>query len=127
VRLGQFGRYRDNVWNYPGSNAFGRNGEEGHHLAMHPTCKPVALVADAILDCSGRGDLVLDPFLGSGTTLIAAERVGRSCYGMELDPLYIDTAIRRWQRFTGLTARQPSGTTFDASEQRAIAVERIHG
>jgi DNA modification methylase len=88
VQLGQFGRNRSNVWHYPGANSFSRHGEEGNLLALHPTVKPVAMVADAILDCSARGDIVLDPFLGSGTTVIAAERTGRRCYGMELDPRY---------------------------------------
>ena len=71
---------------------------------MHPTPKPVALVADALRDCTARGDLVLDPFLGSGTTLIAAERTGRRCRAIELDPLYVDTAVRRWEVFTGKAA-----------------------
>src|SRR5439155_750569 len=79
VQLGQFGRNRTNVWQYPSTSHFGRRGEEGDLLAGHPTPKPVALVADALLDCSARGALVLDPFLGSGSTLIAAERVGRRC------------------------------------------------
>lgn len=104
VQLGRFGRNRSNVWQYAGANDFGRVTEEGNLLAMHPTVKPVALVADALLDCSARGHLVLDPFLGSGTTLIAAERTGRSCRGIELDSLYVDTAIRRWQKLTGGTA-----------------------
>jgi adenine specific DNA methylase Mod len=82
-----------------------RQNEEGVLLSLHPTVKPVALVADAILDCSIRGDLVLDAFLGSGTTLIATERTGRTCYGLELDPLYVDTIIRRWQVYAGETAR----------------------
>ena len=103
VQLGQFGRYRTNVWNYPGANSFARKGEEGNLLELHPTVKPVALVADAIMDVSTRGGVILDPFLGSGTTVIAAERTGRICYGMELDPKYVDTAIRRWQSLTGLT------------------------
>jgi DNA modification methylase len=101
VELGQHGRNRTNVWHYPHVGNFGRIGEEGNLAALHPTVKPVGLIADAILDCSARGDVVLDPFLGSGSTLIAAERVGRLCYGIELDPLYVDTAIRRWQHFTG--------------------------
>ena len=104
VELGRHGRNRSNVWHYTGLNNFGRAGEEGNLAALHPTVKPVALIADAILDCSARGDLVLDPFLGSGSTLLAAERVGRVCRGMELDPLYVDAAIRRWQRFTGDSA-----------------------
>ena len=81
---------------------------------MHPTVKPVRLVADAILDCSARGDIVLDSFLGSGTTLIASERAGRRCYSMEIDPVYVDTAIRRWQTYTGETAIHAlSGKRFD--------------
>jgi DNA modification methylase len=114
VQLGQFGRNRTNVWQYPGVNSFGRCGEEGNLSALHPTVKPVAMVADAILDCSARGDIVLDAFLGSGTTVIAAERTGRRCHALELDPLYIDTAIRRWQRLTGGSACHAlSGRTFD--------------
>jgi DNA modification methylase len=118
VQLGQFGRYRTNVWNYPGVNSFSRSTEEGNLLELHPTVKPVALVADAIMDCSARCDIVLDPFLGSGTTVIAAERTGRICYGMEIDPLYVDTIVRRWQRFTGLSATHAvSGKSFDELEE----------
>lgn len=118
VQLGQFGRYRTNVWQYPGANSFSRNSEEGNLLALHPTVKPVAMVADAIMDCSARGDIILDPFLGSGTTLIAAERTGRICYGIELDPQYIDTAIRRWQAFTGKVAiHVQSERTFNEIEK----------
>jgi hypothetical protein len=101
IQLGQYGRDRTNVWNYPGVINFGRQSEEGNLPALHPTVKPVAQVADALLDCSARGDLVLDAFLGSGSTLIAAERVGRVCHGIEIDPIYVDVAIRRWQRHTG--------------------------
>jgi DNA modification methylase len=104
IQLGQYGRHRSNVWSYPGANSFSRATDEGHLLALHPTVKPVRLVADAILDCSTRGDVILDSFLGSGTTLIAAERVGRICHGIEIDPLYVDTAIRRWQSYTGDSA-----------------------
>ncbi len=114
VELGKNGRYRTNVWNYPGANSFARKTDEGNPLDMHPTVKPVAMVADAILDCSARGDIVLDSFLGSGTTLMAAERTGRVCYGMELDPLYVDTIIRRWQKYTGGVAiHAASGKLFD--------------
>jgi DNA modification methylase len=114
VQLGQYGRNRGNVWRYPGANSFARTSDEGNLLALHPTVKPVALVADAILDCTARGDLVLDAFLGSGTTVLAAERVGRRGYGLELDPLYVDTIIRRWQTFTGDQARHAAtGQTFD--------------
>jgi DNA modification methylase len=118
IELGRFGRYRTNVWRYPGVNSFGRASEEGNLLALHPTVKPVALVADAILDASGRGDVILDVFLGSGTTLIAAERTGRICFGLELDPGYVDTAIRRWQTWTGQQARHAtSGQMFDDREK----------
>ena len=81
---------------------------------MHPTVKPIAMVADALLDCSARGDVVLDSFLGSGSTLLAAERVGRVCCGMEIEPKYVDIAIRRWQNLTGERALHvPTGTAFD--------------
>jgi len=116
VELGRHGRHRSNLWSYPGVNSFARATAEGNLLALHPTVKPVALVADAILDCSARGDTILDPFLGSGTTLIAAERVGRRCCGMELDPFYTDTIIRRWQALTGDTARHAgTGERFEAA------------
>jgi DNA modification methylase len=83
-------------------------------LALHPTVKPVALVSDAILDCTARRDIVLDGFLGSGTTLIAAERTGRRCGGLELDPAYVDTIIRRWQALTGDEAVHAAiGSTFN--------------
>jgi len=110
--LGQHGRNRSNVWTYAGVNSFraGRLDE----LSIHPTVKPIALVADAMRDCSKRGDIVLDPFMGSGTTLLAAERVGRRAYGLELDPLYVDAAVRRWQSFTKCDATlKGSGRTFD--------------
>ncbi|MBV9248384.1 MAG: site-specific DNA-methyltransferase [Acetobacteraceae bacterium] len=114
VQLGRFGRNRSNVWCYSGVNSFARSGEEGNLSALHPTVKPVAMVADAILDCSARAEIVLDAFLGSGTTVIAAERTGRRCYGLEFDPLYVDTAVRRWQRLTGESARHAvSGCRFD--------------
>lgn len=98
VELGKHGRYRTNVWHYAGVNSFG---SEQKNLKMHPTVKPVELVRDAILDASKRGDIVLDAFLGSGTTLIAAEKAGRVCYGIEYEPLYIDTIIRRYYELTG--------------------------
>jgi DNA modification methylase len=122
VQLGRFGRNRSNVWHYPGANSFSRCGDEGNLLALHPTVKPVAMVADAILDCSARGDIVLDAFLGSGTTLIAAERTGRRCYGLELDPAYVDTTIRRWQTLTGGGARHAgSNRSFDDLAREAEA------
>jgi DNA modification methylase len=114
VQLGKFGRNRTNVWQYPGVNTLSRQGEEGNLLALHPTVKPVSLVADALLDCTRPGGLVLDSFLGSGSTLIAAERTGRICHGIELDPLYVDTAIRRWQRYTGgMAIHSASGRRFE--------------
>ena len=114
VQLGQFGRNRTNVWRYPGANSLARCGAEGNLLALHPTVKPVAMVADAILDCSGRGDIVLDAFVGSGTTVIAAERSGRRGFGLELDPRYVDTTVRRWQALTGGRAYHArSGRSFD--------------
>jgi DNA modification methylase len=92
--------------------------DEGNLLALHPTVKPVRLIADAILDCSKRGQIILDPFLGSGSTLMAAQRVGRRCYGIEIDPLYVDAAIRRWQKFTGDRAKLArSGQFFDEVEK----------
>lgn len=108
VELGRHGRYRTNVWDYPGVNSFGKG-----DLKLHPTVKPVEMVRDAILDVSDRGDIVLDSFLGSGSTLIAAEQSGRVCYGIELEPLYIDTTVRRWQELTGKSAiHQPTGKTY---------------
>jgi DNA modification methylase len=100
VQLGRFERNRTNVWHYPSANSFSRSGKEGDLLSMHPTVKPVAMVADAIMDCTARGDIVLDPFLGSGTTVIAGERTGRRCYGIEIDPIYGNVIVRRWQTFT---------------------------
>jgi DNA modification methylase len=114
IQLGQFGRNRTNVWRYPGAQTFSRQGEEGNLLALHPTVKPVAMVADAILDGTARGEVILDSFLGSGTTLIAAERVGRICCGIEIDPIYVDVAIRRWQKYTGESAiHSATGRRFD--------------
>jgi len=121
VELGVHGRNRSNVWKYPSPSSFGRQSEEGQLLALHPTVKPVAMIADAILDASARGDVVLDPFLGSGSTLVAAERVGRICYGIEIDPLYADTAIRRWQRYTGEAAvHAVSGRRFDELATQSV-------
>jgi DNA modification methylase len=126
VQLGRYGRNRTNVWDYPSVNTLSKISEEGNLLALHPTVKPVALVADALLDCSARADVVLDAFLGSGTTLIAAERTGRSCYGIELDAIYVDTAIKRWQRYTGDHAvHAVSGIPFDDFPSEAR--ERTHG
>lgn len=113
VQLGRYGRDRTNLWNYSGAVGL-RASEEGNLVALHPTVKPVAMVADAIMDVSSRGDIVLDPFLGSGTTIIAATRTGRRCYGFEIDPLYCDVIVRRWQAFTrGRAMHADSGRSFD--------------
>jgi DNA modification methylase len=118
IQLGQFGRYRTNVWKYRPVKSIARTTDESNLSDLHPTIKPLELVADAILDCTARGDIVLDPFLGSGTTVIAAERTGRICYGIELDPRYVDAIVRRWQAFTGQSAIQEStGRTFNQIEE----------
>jgi DNA modification methylase len=117
VELGRHGRYRTNVWDYAGINTFGA--ERMADLAMHPTVKPVAMVADAILDCSRRGHVVLDSFAGSGTTIIAAERTGRRARALELDPRYVETAIRRWEQYTGETAiHTGTGLALEAMRDR---------
>ena len=118
VELGRHGRNRSNVWEYDSAAVQGRKGN--NVLALHPTAKPIQLVVDALLDCSHRGGVVLDCFLGSGTTLLAAERAGRICRGMELDPLYVDTAIRRWQNLTGHDAVRAS----DGKRFRDIEAEK---
>jgi hypothetical protein len=121
IELGRYGRFRTNVWDYPGANSFGaaRDAE----LAMHPTVKPVALVADAILDASRPGGLVLDAFAGSGSTLVAAAKTRRRGYGIELDPIYCDVILQRLMRQTGLPAvHGETGLAFEAvKEQRQAA------
>ena len=125
IQLGKFGRSRSNVWNHPGANSLSRSSSEKDLLALHPTIKPVSLVADAIMDCSSRGDVILDPFLGSGTTLLAAVRTGRICFGLEIDPLYVDTAVRRWQRHTKDTAiHSASGKIFSQLEMETTNEKR---
>jgi DNA modification methylase len=112
IELGRHGRSRSNVWHYAGVNSFraGRMDE----LRSHPTAKPVALVADAIKDCTRRGDIVLDTFCGSGTTIMAAERVGRHARTVEIEPRFVDVAIRRWQAFTRRDSiHAVSGLSFD--------------
>ncbi len=125
VELGRHGRNRSNVWTYPGVNAFKAGRLE--ELAAHPTVKPAALIADAIKDCSNRGDIVLDPFCGSGTILIAAERTGRRARALEIDPAYVDVAIRRWQAYAGREAAlAATGETFeDVGSRRAAEVAAI--
>jgi DNA modification methylase len=124
--LGQHGRTRTNVWEYAGMNTFAKSRMD--LLQAHPTVKPTSLIADALRDVSRRGDVVIDPFLGSGSTLIAAEEVGRACVGVELEPGYVEVAIRRWQKRTGRDAVNiKTGETFDdfIAQKRAAMGERI--
>lgn len=127
ISLGKRGRYRTNLWTYPGASSLGSDARKG--LQHHPTVKPVAMLSDALIDLTHRNDIVLDPFLGSGSTLIAAEKTGRVCCGVELDPLYVDVIIRRYQVATGAAAiLEDSGESFAKvtnrrqSEQREITV-----
>jgi len=122
VELGKWGRNRTNIWRYPGIRTF-RHSDEGDLLALHSTPKPVRMIADAMLDVTKRGDLIIDAFLGSGTTVIAAERVGRRCYGIELDPKYADTIIARYERHSGEPAiHRASGRSFaELAEERRDA------
>lgn len=121
--LGQHGRSRSNVWTYAGANTFRAGRMED--LAAHPTVKPIAMFADAMRDCSGRGDIVLDPFAGSGTTILASERIGRRGYGIEIDPAYVDAAIRRWQAYTKKDAiLENTGRTFDEFAQHGRRADR---
>ena len=99
VELGKRGRWRSNVWTYPGASSLGSDARRG--LKDHPTVKPTAMLEDALLDLTNRGDIVIDPFLGSGSTLIAADKTGRVCRGVELDPLYVDVIVRRYEAATG--------------------------
>ena len=124
VELGKHGRYRTNVWNYAGVNSFGGDRAD---LNLHPTVKPVAMVADAIRDCSNRKGIVLDAFVGSGTTLIAAEKTGRRGYGVEIDPQYCDVTIRRLRAVCGLDAvLEATGQRFGEVEaERALATNAL--
>jgi DNA modification methylase len=126
IELGKHGRYRTNVWNYAGVNSFGGDRAD---LSLHPTVKPVAMVADAIRDCSHRKGIVLDAFIGSGTTLIAAEKTGRRGYGVEIDPAYCDVTIRRLRAVCGLNAvLEATGQSFAKVEaERAAAAESFRG
>ena len=123
VELGIHGRYRTNVWNYAGVNT--PSVENAEKRAMHPTVKPVELIKDAILDASNRGGVVLDTFLGSGSTLIAAEKAGRICYGVELEPKYVDTAIRRYESLGEkyIAIHAASGKTY----QELLSAKRTEG
>jgi DNA modification methylase len=117
VELGKRGRWRSNVWTYPGASSLGSDARRG--LRDHPTVKPTAMLEDALLDLSHRGDIVIDPFLGSGSTLIAAEKTGRVCRGVELDPLYVDVIIRRYEATAGKPAvLLETGEAFEALARR---------
>jgi len=119
VKFDRYGRTRTDVWSYAGVNSFGRHRET--LLSSHSITKPVALVSDALRDATKRGDVVLDTFLGFGTTLMAAQKTGRICCGTELDPRYVDLIVRRWQRATGLDAiRTDTGESFNAGAQRLL-------
>ena len=125
VELGRHGRSRSNVWNYAGINTF-RAGRLDD-LKSHPTVKPVALVADALKDVTRRRDIVLDTFCGSGTTILAAERVGRRAYTLELEPRFVDVSIRRWQAFTRRDAiHAEAGLTFEElASKRQVALGNV--
>lgn len=124
VELGRHGRYRTNVWDYPGVNSFGSNRMED--LGDHPTVKPVAMVADAIRDVTEPGEIVLDGFMGSGTTILAAERTKRIAYGIDIEPRYIDVAIRRWEAMTGKQAVLAyTGETFAEVAIRRTAEREV--
>ena len=126
IQLGKFGRYRTNVWKYPGVTSFGATRTED--LADHPTVKPTQLITDIILDCTSIGDTVLDPFLGSGTTLLAAEQTKRRGIGIELDPQYVDVAIRRLLQTHGLSAihSETSLSYEDLKKERSSQKETSH-
>jgi DNA modification methylase len=117
IELGRKGRWRSNVWTYPGASSFGSDARRGLH--DHSTVKPSALLVDALHDLTNRGDIVLDPFLGSGSTLIAAEKTGRCCRGVELDPLYVDVILRRYEAGTGQSAiLEETGETLDELREK---------
>ena len=137
VELGKRGRWRSNVWTYPGASSLGSDARRG--LKDHPTVKPTAMLEDALLDLSNRGDIVVDPFLGSGSTLIAADKTGRVCRGVELDPLYVDVIVRRYEAATGnpavlietgeafelLAARRSTDTPLVSSEIRRAPLRQF--
>jgi len=124
IELGRFGRNRTNIWNYAGVNTFGNDRDA--ELAMHPTVKPVAMVADAILDCSKRNGIILDAFAGSGTTLIAAEKTGRRGYGIEIDPHYADIIMRRFDEAYGLKAIHSESNLDFESMRKQRSKEKRH-
>jgi len=120
IELGRYGRNRSNLWTYAGVNGFGSGRLE--YLHMHPTVKPTSLIVDAMRDCSVRGDIILDTFAGSGSTLIACEKVGRRGYGIEIEPRYVDVTIRRWEAVTKADAvLEGDGRTFAEINAERIA------
>jgi DNA modification methylase len=122
VELGRHGRWRSNLWTYPGGSSLGSDSRDG--LDFHPTVKPRALLEDAILDVTNRGDLIIDCFAGSGSTLLAAEAVGRRCRAIEIDGPYCDVIIRRWREMTGGEAvLESTGETFDEVYRRRAGEE----
>ena len=122
--LGATGRWRSNVWQYAGANSFGRGRDAD--LAAHPTVKPVTLVMDAILDVSRRRDIVLDCFIGSGTSINAAHKTGRRCFGIELEPRYVDVAIRRWEALSGISATlDDDGRTFTEIQEARLLTREV--
>jgi len=122
VQLGRYGRNRSNVWTYAGVNSFRKDREK--ELGSHPTPKPVALIRDALLDVTARGEIILDPFMGAGATLIAAEHIGRIARGIEIDPLYVDVTLRRWRAETGQQpVRVSDGRTFAEVETDTLTTE----
>ena len=117
VELGKRGRWRSNVWTYPGASSLGSDARRG--LRDHPTVKPTAMLEDALIDLTNRGEIVIDPFLGSGSSLIAADKTGRICRGVELDSLYVDVIVRRYQAATANNAvLVETGETFEALAAR---------
>ena len=117
IELGKNGRWRSNVWLYPGASSVSSDIRKG--MEFHPTVKPAAMLTDAILDLTHRADIVLDPFLGSGSTLIAAHGIARRCYGIELDPRYVDVALKRCHIVFGVSAiLESTGESFDVVAQR---------
>ncbi len=126
VQLGMHGRNRSNVWHYAGATGGAKDANDA--FDTHPTVKPIRMVMDALLDVTKPGDLVVDPFLGSGTTLLAAERTRRCCVGVEIEPAYVDLAIRRWQQMTGAAAvHAETGVPFDAMQERACSDAVLDG
>jgi DNA modification methylase len=119
VELGRRGRWRSNVWTYSGASSLGSDARRG--LKDHPTVKPTAMLEDALLDLTHRGDIVIDPFLGSGSTLVAADKAGRVCRGVELDPLYVDVIVRRYEAASGEPAvLTETGESFDVLAARRL-------